>query len=91
LAWKEYYILNPDGTFLKSRNTDGNMIESTGTFEIITLSNDQYLELLFETDTELSTSCSKEKEFLSYRDKTLVNGSWVPCDGPIMSYKIAKN
>lgn len=91
LDWNEFYILRPDSTFLKSRETDGNTIEATGTFTNVDSSDRPYLELLFETGGELRASCSQGKELLSYKRNTLINGSWVACDGPRMVYRLAKD
>ncbi len=92
LDWQEFYVFNPDGTFLKSREQDdGRMSKATGTYAIVDSSGEEYLELIFETGDELRASCSQGKEFLSLRKKKLLNGSWVPCDGPSFEYRLSES
>ena len=51
MAWQEYYMFSPAGTFVKSRARDEMITEANGTFEVVEFENDseQYLLLSFES------------------------------------------
>lgn len=91
MYWQEYYIFNPDGSFIKSRELDGTVQEATGTFEMVEFDNDDadYLELLFETGGELAGSCNGYGiETLQYVTKDRLQSTWMACDGPGLLYEI---
>jgi len=90
LDWQEFYVFNPDGTFLKSRQQkDGRVRKATGTYGSVNFSDEEYLELVFKTGDELRASCS-QSELLSLGENKLFNGSWVPCDGPGFEYRLSE-
>lgn len=88
LGMKEHFLLNSDGTFIKSREKDGILTEATGTFAWKDSSTDgKYLELIYESKNPLIESCSGLKEPYYLRsDKSLV-GSWNACDGPGLEFE----
>jgi hypothetical protein len=61
MAWQEYYVLNPAGTFEKSRTRDEVVTVSNGTFEVVEFENDteHYLLLTFESGEELVGNCGE--------------------------------
>ncbi|MDC6404548.1 hypothetical protein [Maribacter flavus] len=90
MDWQEYYIFNPDGSFIKSRERDGAVLEATGTFEMVEYDNDDadYLELLFETGGELAGGCyGFGRETLQYVAEDRLQSSWMACDGPGLFYE----
>ena len=90
LEWQEFYIFHPDSTFLKSREyKDGTNSQATGSYTVNDSSGETYIDLLFTTGEELRASCSVE-ERISIRRNLLLNGSWVPCDGPSFEYRLSE-
>jgi len=91
LEWQEFYIFHPDSTFLKFRDyKDGANSQATGSFTVNDSSGETSIDLLFTTGEELRASCSRE-ERISIRRNILLNGSWVPCDGPSFEYRLSED
>ncbi|MFS4454699.1 hypothetical protein [Maribacter sp. 2304DJ31-5] len=93
MEWQEFYIFDPDGTFLKSRDRDGITTEATGTFEAVEYENDDhdYLELTYKT-SELIGNCSgNNKEILIYRSSRRLSNTWQACDGPGLDYTLTED
>jgi hypothetical protein len=91
MEWQEYYIFNPDGTFLKSRTRDGKGLEATGTFQVMEYDNDEadYLELEYKNGKELIGSCNQgDTETLVYRSSHALSNTWNACDGPGLDYSL---
>ncbi|WP_324025114.1 hypothetical protein QSV08_18145 [Maribacter sp. BPC-D8] len=94
MEWQEYYIFSPEGTFVKSRTIGDELVEATGSFEVVEYENDlnHYLELTFETGNELAGNCTgDDKELLMYRNSTMISSLWMACDGPGLDYSLSKN
>lgn len=94
MAWQEYYIFNPDGTFLRFRTQDGNNMEARGTFQVIEYDNDEadYLELVYESGKELRGSCNADDtETLVYRFPRALSNTWMICGGPGLDYELVQN
>ncbi|MEM9647392.1 MAG: hypothetical protein AAF969_02855, partial [Bacteroidota bacterium] len=88
MSWQEYYLLNPDGSFFKSRERDGVITQATGTHIIVQEGQQEYFELTYLTGEELIASCfANGKEVLSLRNEILY-GSWNACDGPGLEYRL---
>ncbi|MDO6471102.1 hypothetical protein [Maribacter sp. 1_MG-2023] len=93
MEWQEYYIFSPEGTFVKSRTIGDELVEATGSFEVVEYENDlnHYLELNFETGNELAGNCTGDsKELLMYRNSTMISSLWMACDGPGLDYSLSK-
>lgn len=92
MAWQEYYIFNPDGSFIKSRERDGTVLEATGTFEVVEFDNDEgdYLELSYTSGEELVGSCwsSELTELLRFDTDNILYNTWMACDGPGLYYEL---
>ncbi|UWX54693.1 hypothetical protein NYZ99_17890 [Maribacter litopenaei] len=92
MEWQEYYVFNPDGSFLKSREQNGTVLEATGTFEMVEFDNDDadYLELTFTTGKELATSCFSYEgiEILRYISNRKLESMWKACDGSDLYYDL---
>lgn len=89
MAWKEHYIFNPDGTFVRNRQLENKVIEATGIFQVVEFDNDDsdYLELTYLTGNELIESCSnKTTELLRYLSANEIYNVETSCDGPSFYY-----
>lgn len=94
MEWQEYYLFTPDGTFIKSRTRVEEVTQATGVFEVLEFEGDDehYLELTYETGTELIGSCTAEiKEILIYRSSNRISNTWLACDGPGLDYMLKSN
>ncbi len=90
MAWQEYYLLNPNGNFFKSRTQNGTISQATGTYTFVEHENEQYFELSYTTGKELIASCfGNGKEILMFNEGVLF-GSWNACDGPGLEYQLVE-
>lgn len=88
MVWQEFYILNADQTFTKSRTEDGKTVEVGGTYTFKEISNEEYLELNYFTDHEIIGNCTGEPhELLLILSPTKISGTWSACDGPGLEYE----
>lgn len=91
MEWQEYYILNLDSTFTKSRKRDDIVKEESGTYVFVALSDGKYLELSYKSDNDLIGNCTSEpRELLKLNSDNTMIGTWWACDGPGLVYKRAK-
>ena len=94
MEWQEYYVFNPDGSFLKNRERDGTVSEATGTFEMVEFDNDDadYLELTYLKGMDLVGNCSiKDIEILRYLSQSEIYNTWMACDGPGLYYVLEQD
>ena len=89
MEWQEFYLLNSNGTFIKSREHNGVLMEESGTFVFKNLSEEKFLELTYSSDNELIGSCysSEFKENLWLKSENRMIGTWSECDGPGLEYE----
>ena len=88
MEWQETYVLNANGTFLKSRDRDGITTEVSGTYNFINNSNEPLIELNFDTESDIIGSCtSNMKETMNLQSETIFLSSWEACDGPGLKYE----
>lgn len=89
MSWQEWYLLNPDNTFTKTRERDNVTTEENGTYAIVTLSDGNYLELVYSSKNDMVGNCLNEpKEFLKINSEDeLLTGTWSACDGPGLIYE----
>jgi hypothetical protein len=90
MEWQEFYLLNSDGTFIKSRERNGVSTEVSGTFSFDTVSGIKYLTLTYKTDNSIIGSCTSDlKESLCTEINTTnrMTSSWAACDGPGLEYE----
>jgi hypothetical protein len=88
MDWQETYVLNANGTFLKSRDRDGVTTEVSGTYNFINNSNEPLIELNFDTESEIIGSCtSNMKETMNLQSETIFLSFWEACDGPGLKYE----
>lgn len=88
MDWQEYYQLNSDETFLKSRERDGVVSEQRGTYTFITSADGNYLELIYDENNDLIGNCTAEaKEILFLTSENELKATWDTCDGPGLLYE----
>lgn len=88
MEWHEYYLLEEDGTFLKSRTRDGFIIKEKGTYIFIKNKTVKSLITTYDRSNSLIANCSSDKsEYLSILTSDTLIGSWSSCDGPGLFYK----
>jgi hypothetical protein len=91
MEWQESYLLNSDGTFTKSRERNGVIIEASGSFVFKDLTDGKYLELTYESNSDIIGSCTPGlKETLLVRSGKKMSGTWSYCDGPGLEYERKK-
>ena len=88
MEWQEYYLLKPDGTFIKHRERDGIDYEAIGIFTFVDESDGKYLELNYNSDNEIIGSCyANQTESLWLKSDHKLHGTWSYCDGPGLEYE----
>ena len=88
MAWRESYLLYPDNTFIKTRERDNVVTEGKGTYAIVSLSDGEYLELVYKSKNDLIGNCTIEpKELLKINSEDEMIGTWWACDGPGLFYE----
>jgi len=88
MDWHEFYILNSDNTFIKSRERDNVVTEETGIYAFVILSDENYLELIYQSDNFLIGNCTGGvKELLILNSENKLIGTWRACDGPGLVYE----
>lgn len=90
MLWQEYYIFNPDRSFLKVRVTKSGSVSAAGTYTYHATLEEKYIELIYPTDSDIIGSCNTAalKETLMVKESGL-QGTWWACDGPGLWYKLA--
>ena len=88
MEWQESYILNIDGTFIKSRWLDEEIIQANGIFKYKNVEGENYIEFIYDVDNELIGNCTPElKETLIFNEKEyMLKSTWQNCDGPELEY-----
>ena len=88
MEWQEIYLIKSDGTFQKSRDRDGVITEVSGIYNIINSSNEIFLELIFNNESEIIGSCySGLKEEMFFQSGNTLSSTWQNCDGPGLKYE----
>lgn len=87
LEWQEFYLLNPDGTFLKSRLDNGTKISATGVFSVQETPDETTLVLTYDAPSEIIGTCTSDlQETLVFLSNNFLIGTWAACDGPGLEY-----
>ena len=86
MDWQEYYLLNSDGTFLKSHERNGQLKQGSGTY----MRGEKYISLTYTQGVELIASCTSAQnlEQLCIVSSTKMVGTWNACDGPGLEYQL---
>lgn len=88
MEWQESYKFNSDGTFSKSREQNGTVTESAGTFTVVKSEEGKRLELTFASASDIIGSClGNQREVLFFQSSTVMTSTWNQCDGPGLEYE----
>lgn len=88
MDWQEHYVLEADGSFVKSRDWSEEQLTATGHYEILELEDGAYLKLTYGADQKIIGNCSsKPEEYLRFETSNTLIGTWWACDGPGLFYK----
>jgi hypothetical protein len=88
MQWQEFYVLDANGTFTKSREKDGFVIEITGTYSQINSLTGTVLLFTYSINSDIIGSCSSElKEELNFLSENVLLSTWQQCDGPGLKYE----
>lgn len=91
MEWQEFYLLNSDGSFTKSRERSDLLTEVSGAFTFKDSSEGKFLMLSYESDNTIIGNCSsKPFESLWLKSENKMMGTWLICDGPGLEYKRVK-
>lgn len=87
MDWQEFYLLNSDGTFLKSREQNNVLIEISGTYTYENISEEKFIVFSYQSESSIIGNCTLElEEYLIIRDNKFI-GTWSACDGPGLEYE----
>jgi hypothetical protein len=88
MEWQETYLFNPNGSFIKSRERDGNIIEICGLYRIGNLSDGDYYQLSYDSAYSIIGSCTHDTtESLWLISENKLIGTWSHCDDPGLEYE----
>lgn len=91
MEWQEYYLIKPNGKFIKSRNRNGIITEISGTYKIVNSSTENLLMFKYSNESQIIGSCtSKLNETLYFNSQNILFNSWNACDGPSLKYEKSK-
>ena len=94
MAWQEFYLLNSDGTFIKSRVRNSVSTEASGTFSFETVSGEKFLTLTYKTSNSMIGSCTSqsltESLWTKINNTNKMISRWAECDGPGLEYERVK-
>jgi hypothetical protein len=88
MEWQEYYLLNNDGTFTKSRVRNAVKTTVSGTYTTIHYQDAKHLELTYLNDNDIIGNCTGDlKEDLYFVASNTLSSTWSACDGPGLEYQ----
>jgi hypothetical protein len=91
MPYQEYYLLNADSTFVKSRTQDGKLTKAEGTYSINNSNDKEYFKLTYATGIELIQNCTgTDIEFLYKVSQDNLQGTGHACDRLGHKYKLVK-
>jgi hypothetical protein len=91
MSWQEYYMFNADGTFLKSREQNGQVKVAIGTYSYPpNQSGEKSILITYQSGFELRASCFSDppQESLTIISADKLVGTWNICDGPSLEYQL---
>ena len=89
MEWQEFYVLNADGTFKKSRERNGIVTEISGTYTFVNSANENLLEFTYNSESEIIGTCYSDlkKEEMHFQSENIFLSNWEQCDGPGLKYR----
>ena len=90
MAWQENYVFNSDGTFLKTRITEGESESASGSY--VFENDNQSFILDYDQINSIIGSCNSDAEEHLYfnEDSKILLSNWWACDGPGLFYERIK-
>lgn len=87
MSWQENYVFNSDGSFLKTRNENGNSTSAEGQYTF--QKAEKSFILNYDNSNPLIENCSSENIEYLYLDKntSYLLSNWWACDGPGLFYE----
>ncbi len=84
LGFTQTLVLKKDGTYIKTRISNGQAKELNGTYTDTIIEGTHHVSLKYPTDKygDLYESCFATGEPLELKDGLLLNNFWPACDGP---------
>jgi len=87
MEWQEFYLINNNGTFTKSRDRNGIIIEAKGSYTILNLPEGDTIQFKYSSESEIIGNCSSDfNEVLFLQSKYFMASTWMQCDGPGLEY-----
>ena len=88
MEWQEFYLLNANGTFTKSREKNKVVTQISGTYRLVNSSNGNILQFTYSSESEIIGSCSSLlKEEMYFQSENIFFSNWQQCDGPGLKYE----
>ena len=88
MEWQENYLLKSDGTIQKTRNRNGLITEVSGTYNLVNSSNEIFLAIIFDSESEIIGSCNLDlKEEMLFQSENTLSSTWENCYGPGLKYE----
>ena len=97
MEWQEIYVLNRDGTFLKTRVRNNITIASAGTYTVLDSSPEEmtgitaeaYIILNHNSESGIIATCesSSHREYLYFATREVMISTYAQCDGPGLEYR----
>ncbi len=90
LEWQEKYVFKSDGTFVKSRISEGEIESASGTYSFN--EDTQNFILNYEQTSAIIGNCgSNIQESLYFNENSkILQSNWWACDGPGLFYERGK-
>ncbi|MDP3314067.1 hypothetical protein [Lutibacter sp.] len=90
MEWQEFYVLNLDGTFLKSRERNNVLINISGTYTYENISEEKFIMSNYQSESAIIENCTSElEEYLIIRNNKFI-GTSSACDGTGLEYERLK-
>ena len=91
MDYQEFYILNADSTFSKTRDRNGASQTVQGTYSIRNSDTANYIVLHHDAENDLIGNCvATLDEELVFGGANELNSTWQACDGPGLLYNRAE-
>ena len=91
LQWEEVYIFGADFSFEKIRVRNGETMSASGNYKRTILDDGEYFILDYESAHPIIGNCTSDyTETLRIIDETKLQGTWLACDGPALTYTLER-
>ena len=91
LPYREKYVFREDLTFTKTRTENGRTIQAEGNYSKVSINDEEYYKLNYNSANELVESCSSDDtEHLIIDSPEKIRGTANACDYPSTTYERVK-